>query len=99
MVLTNVSNTTDLTSISASLAHEDGVLTKLTQLHPEEAITLLNEYTSFVMVRHPFERLLSAYRNKFVGDKPSAKYFQVSIYIYHKFSLRGNFNFVSFHSG
>lgn len=90
MVLTNVSNTTDLTSISASLAHEDGVLTKLTQLPPEEAITLLNEYTSFVMVRHPFERLLSAYRNKFVGDKPSAKYFQVSIYIYHKFSLRGN---------
>ncbi|GJQ81339.1 hypothetical protein Trydic_g20551 [Trypoxylus dichotomus] len=87
MVLTDFSNTTDLVSIPASLAHEDGVITKLSQLPPEKALKILKTYTAFVMVRHPFERLLSAYRNKFVGDKPSAKYFQTRIgrYIIRKY--------------
>ncbi|XP_017774694.1 PREDICTED: carbohydrate sulfotransferase 11 isoform X1 [Nicrophorus vespilloides] len=76
MVLTGKSNATDLVGISASLAHSDGALEKLTDLPSEEALSVLNNYTSFMMVRHPFERLLSAYRNKLEDDKASARYFQ-----------------------
>lgn len=79
MVLTNRSNTTNLSQIPASLAHANGTLTKLPDLTIEEAKYSLLKYTSFLMVRHPFERILSAYRNKLEDDQPSAKYFHVSI--------------------
>lgn len=78
MVLTERSNATDLASIPGNLVHTDGTLLKLPELDEKSAKYSLTNYTSFIMVRHPFERLLSAYRNKLEDNKPSAKYFQVS---------------------
>lgn len=79
MALRNYANVTDLMSISASLVHANGFLLKLPEVDEATATDLLNTYTSFIMVRHPFERLLSAYRNKLEDNSTSAKYFQVSI--------------------
>jgi len=39
----------------------------LCSLTREEALRRLMTYTTFFVARHPFERLVSAYFNKFVG--------------------------------
>lgn len=89
MVLTELSNVTNLVNIPASTAHADTLNLSLAYLNPNDTAYSLNNYVTFLMVRHPFERLLSAYRNKFEDTSPSAKYFQVSIkkcnYLYFSF--------------
>lgn len=79
MVLTELSNATNLVNIPASTAHADTLNLSLAYLNPNDTEYSLNNYITFLMVRHPFERLLSAYRNKFEDSSPSAKYFQVII--------------------
>lgn len=77
MVLTGAYNTTDPLTIPSSLVHAPGSLLHLSDMDKKEAERCLQDYNKFIMVRHPFERLLSAYRNKLEDSLPSARYFQV----------------------
>lgn len=79
MVLTGESNVSNLVDIPSFMAHSENSTLKLSQIPTKEAETFLESYTLFLVTRHPFERLLSAYINKFVDSLPSSKYFQVRI--------------------
>jgi Sulfotransferase family len=63
--------------LNIQITHRKKRFDKLSSLSAEEKEIVLSEYTRFIIVRHPFERLLSAYRNKFEGSLESARYFQV----------------------
>lgn len=76
MMLTGRSNVSNLVDIPATLAHNENSTISLSELPQTDASHCLDDYLNFLMVRHPFERLLSAYRNKFEDSHPSAKYFQ-----------------------
>lgn len=68
--------TPDLSQIPADVAHKPSTLDRLSDYPPERAADMLGAYTKFLFVRHPFERLLSAYRNKLEQRHDSSRYFQ-----------------------
>ncbi|XP_056638478.1 carbohydrate sulfotransferase 11 [Diorhabda sublineata] len=77
MVLTGESNLTNPIQISASDAHLENSTVKLSQLDYKDIRKCLQDYTLFLVARHPFERLLSAYRNKFMDKSQKNKYFKL----------------------
>ncbi|CAG2055553.1 unnamed protein product [Timema podura] len=94
MLLTGQTNTTDVLAIPASAAHEKSIFTKLSKYSTTDINILLKTYTKFLFVRHPFERLLSAFRNKLEQHYLSSKYFQsrfgrfiIKHYRYYNFAM------------
>ncbi|XP_046406086.1 carbohydrate sulfotransferase 11-like [Ischnura elegans] len=77
MMLTGKANVTNVLDIPASDAHGQGILMSLSNYTADEIEFYINKFTKFVFVRHPFERLLSAYRNKLEQHYLSSQYFQM----------------------
>lgn len=65
MVLTSDGRYTDPLAIPANEAHIVGNLRTLSEFSVPEINQRLRSYLKFIFVREPFERLVSAYRNKF----------------------------------
>eukprot|EP00079_Xenopus_tropicalis_P029108 XP_012824242.1 PREDICTED: carbohydrate sulfotransferase 9-like [Xenopus tropicalis] len=49
--------------------HTSPYLKKLSSYSPAEQVALLKNYTTVMFTRHPLERLVSAYRDKFLHDE------------------------------
>ncbi|XP_065349461.1 carbohydrate sulfotransferase 11-like [Cloeon dipterum] len=76
MVLMQKTNVTKVLDITASLAHSQNMFMKLINYTTPEVEHMLKTYTKFTFVRHPLERLLSAYRNKLQQNYESSRYFK-----------------------
>lgn len=77
LMLTGKINVTRLEDMMSSDVHhslQDTHLLRLSQFKPEEIRLRLDTYFKFVFVRHPLERVVSAYENKFAT--PQYPYFQ-----------------------
>ena len=70
LVLTGKVNHTRTSDIPASDVHNiySDQLTRLSSFNKREIKYRLKNYLKFMFVRNPFERMLSAYRNKFVSQ-------------------------------
>ncbi|KAK2587762.1 hypothetical protein KPH14_003870 [Odynerus spinipes] len=67
----------DPLEIPADQAHSPGVFQRLSNYTLSEIEKKLATYDKLIVVRHPFERLLSAYRNKLEAKhEKSSRYFQ-----------------------
>ncbi|XP_056129485.1 carbohydrate sulfotransferase 11 isoform X2 [Lampris incognitus] len=72
MVLNSEGRYTDPLAIPANEAHVNGNLHTLSEFSTPEINKRLRSYLKFVFVREPFERLVSAYRNKFTRSYNTA---------------------------
>lgn len=72
MVLTGKGRYTDPLAIPANEAHIAGNLRTLSEFSVSEINQRLRSYLKFIFVREPFERLVSAYRNKFTRSYNTA---------------------------
>ncbi|KAJ8369678.1 hypothetical protein SKAU_G00097060 [Synaphobranchus kaupii] len=72
MVLTGDGRYHDPLQIPANEAHVAGRLRSLSEFSTAEINRRLRTYLKFVFVREPFERLVSAYRNKFTRSYNTA---------------------------
>lgn len=79
MILSGKWNGTDVLAIPGHLAHSPGMFRNLSSVPKEKREEMLENYHKMIIVRNPFERLLSAYRNKLEIDTPTASYFRVSL--------------------
>lgn len=76
MVATGKWPGSDPLEIPADQAHSAGTFQRLSNYTIPEIERMLATYDKLIVVRHPLERLLSAYRNKLEAKQKSSKYFQ-----------------------
>ncbi|XP_054280577.1 carbohydrate sulfotransferase 11-like [Macrosteles quadrilineatus] len=75
MVMIGMTKTSDILAIPPSTVHQQHYIPSLINFTSAQVQGMLRTYTKFIFVRHPFERLVSAYRNKFEQQYNSSKYF------------------------
>uniref|UniRef100_A0A1B6KWD5 Carbohydrate sulfotransferase n=1 Tax=Graphocephala atropunctata TaxID=36148 RepID=A0A1B6KWD5_9HEMI len=76
MIMIGMAGTSDILSIPSTVVHQQHYIPSLLNFTDMEVLEMLQTHTKFIFVRHPFERLLSAYKNKFEQRYNSSKYFQ-----------------------
>ncbi|XP_045107618.1 carbohydrate sulfotransferase 11-like isoform X2 [Portunus trituberculatus] len=76
LILSGASNETNPQRIPADSVHRKNVFTKLSDLKPDDIQHRLLTYSKFLFVRHPVERVISAFRNKFEMNYTSSAYFK-----------------------
>lgn len=76
MLLLGMVETENILSIPSDLVHRQHIMPSLINFTVPEIKHILRSHKKFLFVRHPFERLLSAYKNKFEQHYNSSKYFQ-----------------------
>ncbi len=79
MILLGYADKENASAIPADVVHRKSAFPKLSDYAVEEAKFLIENFTKYVFVRHPFERLLSAFRNKLEEPSERSKYFQTRI--------------------
>lgn len=79
MVLLGIADKKNASSIPAEVVHRKSTFPKLSDYSVEQARYFIENFNKYVFVRHPFERLLSAYRNKLQEPSERSKYFQARI--------------------
>ncbi|KAI5643558.1 sulfotransferase family domain-containing protein [Phthorimaea operculella] len=85
MILQKKWNDTDILAIPHRLAHTLGMFKTMSMVTTAERDYMIENYHKMLIVRNPFERILSAFRNKLEGDtllegnNQSAKIFQDNI--------------------
>ena len=79
LILLGNSNYGNASSIPAELVHKKTTFPKLSDYSAERAKYFVANFTKYLFVRHPFERLLSAFRNKLERPLHASKYFQLRI--------------------
>ncbi|XP_037540089.1 carbohydrate sulfotransferase 12-like [Nematolebias whitei] len=101
----------DPLSIDSEFIHEKVKFTHLSDFSKMEIKVKLSQYTKFLFVRDPFIRLISAYRDKFLGEDPSfygyvktvmrlynkQSYMPFNVKLAHKLGVRPSFyNFIQY---
>lgn len=79
MVLLGIADKDNVSSIPAEMVHRKSTFPRLSNYTVEQANYFIENFTKYIFVRHPFERLLSAYRNKLEEPSERSKYFQMRI--------------------
>ncbi|KAL5013546.1 hypothetical protein ScPMuIL_007816 [Solemya velum] len=80
LILSGKMNTTNLLDLQSNDVHHqyNKYLTYLSDFSFDEAMLRLKNYKKVVYVREPFERILSAYVNKFEGKNTGNDYFKLT---------------------
>lgn len=79
MILLGTADSQNASSIPAEIVHKKSTFPKLSDYSIDEVKYFIENYTKYLFVRHPFERLLSAFRNKLEERSQRSKYFQMRI--------------------
>lgn len=79
MILMGTAKAENVSTIPAEIVHRKSTFPRLSDYTTDEAKFFIENFTKYVFVRHPFERLLSAFRNKLETRSQRSKYFQTRI--------------------
>lgn len=79
MVLLGSAGQRNASSIPAEVVHNQSAFPKLSDYTFDEVKFFVTNFTKYLFVRHPFERLLSAFRNKLEKPSHGSKYFRKRI--------------------
>ena len=75
LLLSGMTDTNNLTSIPRNMVHEENSMRKFEPYSVSDVIRHgMGNYTKLIFVRHPFERLVSAYHDKFANGNSSTVY-------------------------